>query len=89
MFPTFPDFIPLNIELKDPYNSLVKSLPPYSDISFATLQTWWNLNEKLTVSLLNQNLIINYNQPFKSVGSGLSLIGTNNVDNSIETIFQY
>jgi hypothetical protein len=89
MFPAFPEFIPLRLELKDPYNELVGSLPPYSDISFTTLQTWWNLNEKLAISLLNRNLIIHYSQPFEDDQSGLSLIGQNDIDMSIHILFDY
>jgi hypothetical protein len=89
MFPTFPDFIPLSLELKEPYNKVIGSLPPYSDISFTTLQIWWNLNEKLSVSLLNQNLVIDYVLPIDANNSGLSLIGRNKVDESIATILNY
>jgi hypothetical protein len=89
MFPDFPEFIPLNLELKEAYNQLVDSLPPYSDISFATLQIWWNLSEQLSVSLLNQNLVIDYHQPFDAEQSGLALVGTNDVDASIAVIFDH
>jgi hypothetical protein len=89
MFPTFPDFIPLSLELKEPYNKVIGSLPPYSDVSFTTLQIWWNLNEKLSVSLLNQNLVIDYVLPIDANNSGLSLIGRNKADESIATILSY
>jgi hypothetical protein len=89
MFPDFPEFTPLHLELKDPYNELVRDLPPYSDISFATLQIWWNLSEQLSVSILNRNLVIDYHQPFDTANSGLSLIGKNKVDASIQELFHY
>jgi hypothetical protein len=88
MLPNFPHFTPLHLEFKDTYNKLVGTLPPYSDISFATLQIWWNLSEELSISLLNQNIVIHYHQPFED-HSGLSLIGKNEVEASIKTIFQY
>ena len=89
MFPAFPDFILLGLELKEDYNQLVGDFTPYSDISFATLQTWWNLSEKLAVSLLNGNLVIDYHLPFDTDSSGLALIGKHEVDASIQTIFGY
>lgn len=89
MFSNFPEFLPLTIEFKEAYNNAVKDYPPYSDISIATLQIWWNLENKLSVSVINNNLVINYNQPFDKNGSGMSLIGTNHIDDSIDTIFSY
>jgi hypothetical protein len=89
MFPDFPEFIALSLELKEEYNQAVKDFPPYSDISFATLQIWWNLSEKLSVSLLNNNVIVEYSLPFDEQNSGLCLIGNNSVDESIDIIFDY
>jgi hypothetical protein len=89
MFPTFPEFTPLSLELKGPYNAATNPFPPYSDISFATLQLWWNLNEELSISLLHDNLVIDYQLPFDPDQAGLSLIGRTQVDASIETIFAY
>jgi hypothetical protein len=89
MFPVFPKFIPLSLELKEPYNRTIGSFPPYSDISFTTLQIWWNLSEDLSVSLLNQNLVINYVLPNDATNSGLSLVGKINIDEAISTVFHY
>lgn len=89
MFPVFPEFLPLSMELKEPYNALVEALPPYSDISFTTLQIWWNLSEKLSVSMLNRNLIINYEIPSSPAASGLSLVGKHKIDESMRIIFHH
>lgn len=89
MFPRFPVFIPLSLELKDTYNKMVGEFPPYSDISFVTLQIWWNLDEKLLISSLNDNLVISYSLPFDKSESGLCIVGKNKIDESIHTIFQY
>jgi hypothetical protein len=77
------------LQLKDPYNRLVESLPPYSDITFATLQIWWALSEQLMVSTLNGNLVINYHIPADEMNSGLSIIGREKLDDSIVTLFHY
>ncbi len=89
MLPDFPEFIPLTIELKDPYNQAISPYTPYSDISFATLQIWWNVSEKLSVSLLNGNLVIDYNLFHDEDNSGLSLVGKTNVDDAIQKLFEY
>jgi len=87
MTPTFPHFVPLTLEDREDYERLVVDYPPFSDISFTTLHIWWNLEGKLEVSLLNNNLVLNYFQSFDEKNSGLSLIGIHSVEESINTIF--
>lgn len=89
MFPDFPEFLPLSIELKEPYNKVIEPFTPYSDISFATLQIWWNVSEKLSVSLLNQNLVIDYALFHDAENSGLGLVGKNKVEESIRELFEF
>ncbi len=89
MIPDFPIFTTLNIDLKDHYNNLIENYIPYSDITFTTLQIWWNLNDELKVSKLNKNLVISYTQPFENESSGLSLIGLDQIDSSINILFNY
>jgi hypothetical protein len=89
MFPTFPDFIKLDLNHKDMYEEFVHELPPYSDISFTTLHIWWNLNGELSVSTLNGNLIIGYRLPFDQLNSGYSLVGTHDIDVSLVTVLDY
>jgi hypothetical protein len=87
MLPTFPDFKPLTLDDRAIYDAIVADYPPLSDISFTTLQIWWNLGQKLAVSLLNGNLVINYHLPFDIHNSGYSLIGNHAVEESVQTIF--
>jgi hypothetical protein len=89
MLPDFPDFMPLSLEHKDMYNQLVADYPPFSDISFTNLHIWWNLDGKLAASHLNSNLVLNYSLPFDPEHSGLGLIGTHRIDESLRTIFEY
>ncbi len=89
MIGSFPHFTKLALEDKDEYNAVVEKYPPFSDISFTNLYIWWNLEGRLSVCLLNKNLVINYSLPFAPEESGLSLIGTHDVDESIQTIFSY
>lgn len=85
----FPTFHPLMVSDQSHYTETIKHHPPVSDIAFSTLLIWWNFENKLKVSSLNDNLVIHYFQPFDAENSGLSLIGTNAIDQSIVEIFDY
>ncbi|HSX16914.1 MAG TPA: phosphatidylglycerol lysyltransferase domain-containing protein [Patescibacteria group bacterium] len=89
MFKTFPEFSKLTLDDKAEYEALIKSFPPIADFSFATMMSWWNPLNSLGISLLNDNLVIPYWIPGDDTYSGLSLVGTNKVDESICTIFDY
>lgn len=89
MIPTFPDFAPLTLDHRDDYERLVADYPPVSDISFATLNIWWNLEDKLQICQLNGNLVINYHLPFDTENSGYSLIGKHDLQASILAMFEY
>ncbi len=89
MLPSFPKFARLTLDDKASYEALVSAYPPFSDISFATLHIWWNLDGQLAISTLSKNLVINYQLPFDKLNSGYSLIGTNQIDESLRTIFAY
>lgn len=89
MLATFPDFTPITLEDKEDYRKLMAEYPPISDIEFATLHIWWNLESKLAASSLNGNLILHYSQPFDRENSGYCLIGTQLIDETIEAVFDY
>ncbi len=74
---------------KDHYSKLIGEYPAYSDISFSTLQIWWNLSDQLQVSTLNKNIIIHYLLPFDEENSGYSIVGQYELDESIQSIFDY
>jgi hypothetical protein len=89
MLPAFPHFKALSLDDKEEYEKLVAEYPPFSDISFATLQIWWNLEGKLRLAELNGNLVIDYQLATDTDNSGLSLIGKHKLRESIQTIFSY
>lgn len=89
MFPEFPFFRALGIDDKAMYEELIKDFPPYSDITFSTLQIWWNLENQLEFTILDKNIVIKYHLPFDERNSGLSVIGTQNIDSVFQTIFDY
>lgn len=88
-FSSFPQFSHLQIENKNEFNNYIKDYPALSDTSFATLFIWWDFNNDLEISTLNNNLIIRYTEAYDTAQSGLSLVGINWVDESIRTISDY
>lgn len=89
MLATFPEFTKLTFENREDYERMVRDYPPFSDISFVTLQIWWNLENQLSVAELNGNLVIHYYLPFDPENSGYSLIGKDKLEESANTIFAY
>jgi hypothetical protein len=89
MFKTFPEFSKLTLSDRRQYEALIQNYPPIYDISFIALMTWWNSMDTMSVSLLNNNIVIPYWLPGDDKHSGLSLIGSDKVDESICTIFDY
>ncbi len=89
MFKTFPEFSKLTFADREAYDALIKDYPPLGDISFSSLMLWWEPMGGLAIARLNGNLVISYWLPGSDEHSGLSLIGTENVDESICAIFDY
>ncbi|HSX33318.1 MAG TPA: hypothetical protein VLF91_03210 [Candidatus Saccharimonadales bacterium] len=89
MIRTFPEFSKLAYADREAYEALIADYPPLCDLAFVNLQLWWNSFDGLRVSLLNGNLVICYWIPGDDERSGLALVGTNMVDQSICTIFDY
>jgi hypothetical protein len=89
MFKTFPEFSKLTLDDKEEYEAQITEFPPIADFSFATLMSWWNPLDNLSLSILNGNLVIPYWVPGDDVHSGLSLVGTNKVDESLCALFDF
>jgi hypothetical protein len=89
MFKTFPEFTKLTLKDREKYEVYVRDLPPIHDISFAGLVTWWNALDNMSVSVLNGNLVVPYWLPGNEKRSGLSVIGTNDIDETLCSVFDY
>lgn len=89
MLSQFPIFTPLTIDERASYDKIATQFPPFSDLSFTTLQIWWNLDDQLSAALLDGNLVINYNLPFDDENSGYCLVGDRNIAANAERIFDY
>ena len=89
MFKTFPQFTKLTLAHKDEYEDFIRNFPPVSEISFTTAMTWWSMFQPISVSWLNGNLVVAHFILGDEKNTGLSLIGVNDIDSSICTIFDY
>jgi hypothetical protein len=85
----FPDFQNLELDDRQEYEELTSQLEPVSDISFSTLQIWWNFEKKLAISNLLGNVVINYYQPFDAENSGMTLAGDEKVNEAAEHLMDY
>ena len=88
-FASFPNFTQLELSDRLVYQQLIDEFPPIADISFPSLMTWWSSLATASISLLDKNVVITYYIPGYEEVSGFGLIGTNNVDQAICTIFDY
>ena len=57
MISQFPDFTPINLNLKNEIQAFTRQFDPYEDFSFINLYTW-NTNGKAAIAWLNGNLVI-------------------------------
>ncbi len=89
VLPEFPEFYELKLSDRDAYNALIRDYPPISEISFSSLMSWWSSLGNCKVSQIHGNLVISYWLPGDDENSGLSLVGTNKIDESICEIFDY
>jgi len=89
MFKTFPEFSKLTLADREEYEALIKGFPPLSDVCFPSIMAWWGYLGGLAVARLNGNLVISYWLPGDEERSGLSLLGTESIDESTCTIFDY
>lgn len=88
-FKVFPEFSTLTLNDRQQYESLIAEYPPIADFSFPFLMGWWGLRAPVAVSMLEGNIIISYCTTGNTKTVELSLIGTNQIDESLCTIFDY
>lgn len=88
-FSKFPEFTRLSLADRNEFEQITSALPPVADIQFPSVMTWWNTLDGVRVASLNGNLVIQYWRPGDEQRSGLALIGTSKVDQSICEIFDH
>jgi hypothetical protein len=89
VFKTFPEFSKLTLADRGKYEKLVHDFPPVADLQFYELVIHWNALDAASVSLLNGNLVLSYWMLGLEKNSGLSLIGTNDVDRTLCELFDH
>lgn len=89
MFKVFPEFTKLTLSDRKEYQDRIASYPPVGDIQFSALMTWWDSLAGVFVSELNGNLVIQYWRSGDELNSGLSLVGKNDIDESICMLLDY
>lgn len=88
-FATFPKFSKLTLNDRELWEELIADYPPISDISFVSLMIWWNTLNSFRVAQLNGNLILSYWIPGDEKNSGLCVVGTHAIDETVCTIFDH
>lgn len=85
--PNFPDSKKLTLEDKDEIENFVRKFPPYSDYNFTSLYCY-NVNDKVQVSWLNDNLVVLF-QDYTSDEMFYSFLGDNLVTETALTLLNY
>ncbi|MEI6280867.1 MAG: phosphatidylglycerol lysyltransferase domain-containing protein, partial [bacterium] len=77
--PLFPDFKDIELSDKTLIKAFTSKFPPYSDYNFTAIWSWsWDVNKKVMISQLNNNLVILF-KDYVSDQRFLSFIGNNQV----------
>ncbi len=87
MIPNFPEFKKLELSDKDEIESFTKKFPPYSDFNFMSMFSW-DIKGDMRVSLLNNNLVVRFNDYITSKPF-YSFLGDNDVNETAEKIIEY
>lgn len=87
MIPQFPKFTKLELSHKKIVDEFFERFPTYSEFSFANMFVW-DVAKPVMLSVLNDNLIIQFID-FKTQKHYLSLIGSNDIDDTIQEMIHY
>ena len=87
MLPIFPEFKPLTLQDNKVITSITSEFLPFSDFNFVSLWAW-NLDNKMNVSSLNQNLVVKF-LDYDSSDPFFSFIGTNELNLTIQQLLDY
>lgn len=87
MIPQFPQFKALELIDRAEIEHYSKLFPPYSDFNFTSLFTW-NTEEKIQISILNNNLVIKF-LDYTSDDVFYSFIGDNKVVETAQMLLNH
>ncbi len=87
MIPEFPQFKPLELSDKKDIEKITQKYPPYSDFNFVSM--WiWNVFGDMKISLLNQNLVVVFND-YLSSKPFISFIGKNKISETTSELIRF
>lgn len=89
MFPTFPQFIELDLSQKETYNQFYSRFPPYSDFSFGNLIIWLNQYHDLHIATLNGNIVLECHNLFENGKYVLTLLGDKEIEKTLDALLAY
>lgn len=87
MIPVFPDFKNIELSDKNEVASFVSELKPYADFNFTNLWSW-NTLETRKLSILNNNLVIQFSD-YLDNSTFLSFIGDNKLDDTLKCLIEF
>lgn len=88
-FKTFPEFSNLTLADREVYEDFIENIPPTVQFSFPTLMMWWGSIHQCKVAVLHDNLVFAFWLPGSDRHSGLSVLGTRRIDETICEIFDH
>lgn len=88
-FKTFPEFSKLTLADREYYQRFCSRFPPSASLNFGTLMTWWSGLEPCKVAMHGGNLVICLWYPGYEEYSGLTVLGDNNIDETICAVFDF
>lgn len=86
--PNFPAFTTLSHEHQDFISGLLKDIDHYSDFNFISLWVW-DHQDKLKLSLLNDNLVVLFQDYVNSSEQFYSLLGQTKIDESLKELLAH
>ncbi len=86
--PEFPNFVSLEAHHQADVISAIRPNSPYSDYNFISLWSW-DHQKKLQLCLLNDNLVIRFQEYLDPEDYFYSFFGNQHVDKTAKTLLQY
>lgn len=87
MIPTFPNFKKLELTDKKDVEKFTSKFPPYSDFNFTSMWSW-NIDEGISISVLNNNLVVRFTDYITSKPF-YSFLGDEKVHETVEELFKF
>lgn len=84
--PTYPDFAPLSIDMKEDITAFIDQFPPYSDYNFFSMITY-DVSAALRVSFMGKNLIVRF-EDYITSEPVYSFLGIDNPETVITTLLE-